>query len=201
MRAEAATARRQTVRGSDMANEHLPCLIFSSDGRLCDERDVLSVTDDILTLRELEKRFRHSLYGDADDFCSFCSSPSEDYRFYRLRCFSSCGSFRYAFCEKDTVLGERLTVVYLAHDIAAFHSLMSPSSGLLRGSADTLTSELLEIKNSADTGETSLSAEAFSVASRIPYLCEAQGTASSLRRQGAPPRKYAPRQPFPPPSM
>ena len=121
----------------------------------------------------IEVRFFRSLCGDAADFSAFCASDIEDYRMYRLRGFSSCTRLRYAFCEKETILGERMTAVFFAHGISDFHSLMSPSSTLLKTSADVLASELIAIKSSAESGSSRLSAEAFSVASRIPYLCEA----------------------------
>ena len=154
-------------------NGHLPCLIYSRDAVLCDEKDVLPSADDILTLADLDARFKRALYGDTDDFTEFCSSSDGGFRFYRIRCFSKCVAYRFAFCEKAEILGENLTAVYLAYDVHAFYPLMSPSSQVIRTTADTLTYELLKIKSSAESGSTSLSAEAFSVASRIPRLCEA----------------------------
>lgn len=156
-----------------MVNDHLPCLIFSSDGKLCDEKGVLSSDDGIASLAELEKRFIYSLRDDVDGFVSFCSSNTADYRIYRMRSFTKNSFYRFAFCEKDSLLGDTVTAVYLAHDVASFHALMSPSSAILRTNTDVLTSELLQIKSSALSGAPGISAEAFSVASRIPNLCEA----------------------------
>ena len=149
-----------------MRDDRFPCLIFSQDGRLCDERDIVSSCDELRTRGAVEARFFRSLYGDAPDFRSFCADGGDNgYRIYHIRCFSSDNRYRYAFCEKAELLGEKITAVYLARTASALYPLMSPSS-------PTITSSLVVIKYAAEVGETRLSAEAFSVVERIPYLAE-----------------------------
>ena len=149
-----------------MNSERFPCLIFSSDGELSDERGVISSCNELSTRSSVMARFYRSLYGDADDFRRFCSeNDTKDYRIYHIRCFSSDNRFRYAFCEKIELLGEKMTAVYLARTASSLYPLMSPSS-------PDISSSLIGIKYSSDMGVTRLSAEAFSVVERIPYLAE-----------------------------
>ncbi len=149
-------------------------MVFSSSASLCDEVGILSQTNDIMTLADLERRFIRSLYDDADDFAELCASnDSGGYRLYKTRSISRTKTFRYAFCEKATVLGENLTLVYLARSISTFRPLMSPSSGLMRTPADRVIYELISLSEPIATHPLDMSVEAFSVMERIPCLCEA----------------------------
>ena len=145
-------------------------MIFSENAVLCDERGVLSSLGNVQTKNDLCLRFLRSLYGDKGDFLDFCANTDRsNYRFYRLRCFSADDRFRYAFCEKANILGERLTAVYLSRNAANFYPLMSPSSVNI----STDASELVGINYSAHTGQTSVSASTFPIIERIPRLAEA----------------------------
>lgn len=150
-------------------------MVFSSSAQLCDEVGILSSANDIMTLVDLERRFIRSLYDDADDFAALCASEEPNvYRLYKIRSISRSQAFRFAFCEKASVLGENLTLVYLARSISSFRPLMSPSSGLLRTPADRIIYELLSLRDpSALQPPPAMSVEAFSVMERIPCLCEA----------------------------
>lgn len=157
-----------------MINSSLPCMVFSSSAQLCDEVGILSSANDIMTLVDLEHRFIRSLYDDADDFVALCASEEQNrYRLYKIRSISRSQAFRFAFCEKASVLGENLTLVYLARSISSFRPLMSPSSGLLRTPADRVIYELLSLREPSALQPPAMSVEAFSVMERIPCLCEA----------------------------
>lgn len=149
-------------------------MVFSAGGVLSDENGILSAAHDIMTLKDLERRFIRALYDDADDFFALCASQDRDgLRIYKIREISKVEKYRFAFCEKAAVLGENLTFVYLARDISSFHSLMSPSAGLLRSPADTTVYELLALRRSAIDPSVNISTEAFAVLERFPALCKA----------------------------
>ncbi len=145
--------------------------MFSEDGTLCDSHGVLSFFGDETTPALLTERFLRSLYGDREDFVSFCKNDGSDpVRVYRLRCFTARGELGFAFCEKNTLDGCTVTAVHLASNPALFYPLMSPHPSVI----DTYPAELYRMKYaSLSGGATQLSAETFSAVERTPYLAEA----------------------------
>jgi len=110
-------------------NPALSSLIFTPDGHLSDERDVLAALREVDTLPTLEREFYRALYGSAELFRSFCREDSaENTQIFKLRCFTGTGAFRYAFCEKNSLLGTPLVFVFLGESVRDFFPMMSPSA-------------------------------------------------------------------------
>ena len=151
----------------------LPSLVFSPDACLCEEHEVLPSVPETSDLESLRHAFLLLLSRDREDFYRFCASAdgSPDYRTYGLR--SNLGPFRAAFCEHATILGTRMTVVFLGHSLTDFYPYMGPKSVYYASTVNRILFELLYLKHGGSPDFTALSPEVFLLASRTPHLARA----------------------------
>lgn len=152
-------------------NKKLPCLIFTSDCILCDEQDALARIRNIFDMSQLKHAFFSSLGGNLRAFRRFCENDSDtdSYRIYKL---NRMGEFGFAFCEKSTIGGALVTVVFLAEDQSEFYGFLSPESRYFKNLYDRFAYELLYIKDNNIHSVTSVSPDTFMVLSRVPHLVE-----------------------------
>ncbi|MCR4904898.1 MAG: hypothetical protein K6A33_02370 [Clostridiales bacterium] len=151
----------------------LPSLVFSPDARLCEERGVLSSVPETSDLESLRHAFLLLLSRDREDFYRFCASTDErpDYRTYDLR--GKFGPFRAAFCERATILGTRMTVVFLGRSLTDFFPYMGPKSVYYASTVNRILFELLYLKHGGSPDFSALSPEVFLLVSRTPRLAQA----------------------------
>lgn len=151
-----------------------PCLIFSSDGYLCDEMGDVSGISKNHGLNAIRSVFDSALGHELYSFKEFCKAKSinnsRPYRIYRV--FGLEG-YEYAFCEKNTFLNNEYTFVYLARDVSEFHKFITPSSSCYSNTADKIIYELLYLRNKQRYAPVCITSEAFLTLSRIPFLTEA----------------------------
>ncbi len=151
----------------------LPSLVFSPDARLCEEHEVLSCVPETSDLDRLRHAFLSGLSRDREDFYRFCESDSDrpDYRIYSFRAL--LGPFRMAFCERATVLGTRMTVVFLGRSVTDFYRYMGPKSVYYADTVNRILFELLYLKHGGSPDFSALSPEVFLLVNRTPHLARA----------------------------
>ncbi|MBO7405044.1 MAG: hypothetical protein J6V24_08795 [Clostridia bacterium] len=150
-----------------------PSLVFSPDARLCEEHEVLSCVPETSDLDNLRHAFLLLLSRDREDFYRFCASTADrpDYRIYNLR--AKLGPFRTAFCERATILGTRMTVVFLGRSVTDFFPYMGPKSVYYADTVNRILFELLYLKHGGSPDFTALSPEVFLLVNRTPQLARA----------------------------